>query len=216
MVGTVQALGLLLLAVLPGAVLVFSYEGRTQRILPGDGNERVLRFLLATVLIFPFVAVVAGAVYVRILHVPLDGGAAHRNRLLDPSDVSLWWTLVPVAYVGVPWGLGRLAGFLRVTREGRRARPTVQTSAWGFIVVDPRPKLVVVKLRSGTWAGGLFGDDSFSSPPESDHVDLVLESGVEVGADGAIRRHGDGMPVLTQAAVVISYADVELMTVEPT
>lgn len=220
MVGTVQAVGLLLLAVLPGAVLVVSYE-RHAGPLADDINERTLRFIVGTALIFPYAAGLAGSVYTRILHVPIGSSRdTYRNRLLEPSDVSLWWYAVPVAYVLVPWGLGRFAGLARIALRRRTVRRRTASlvpglEAWDIVFLESGPKLIAMKIRGGSWVAGVFAGNSFASAPAAKERELVLEVGVEVDERGTIQRDDDGTPLLTAASIVVAYADVELMTVQP-
>lgn len=221
MVGTFQALSLLLLTILPGAVLLFSYE-RNAGPLAGDANERALHFLIGTVLVFPYTATLAAWTYTSVLHVSVDGSQAQfTNRLEDPSDLSLGWTLLPLAYVLLPWCLGWATGKGRVSLR-RRAVKNRATSlvpgvtAWDIVFLEPGPKLISAKLRGGPWVAGVFSDSSFASAPAGKQKELVLEAGVQVDDAGQVERDDYGTPVVLPGPVVINYADVELMVVERT
>lgn len=221
MASTVQAVGLLLLTVVPGAVLTFSYE-RHAGPFAGDTNERTLRFLVATALVFPVTATIAMWTFTRVLHVPVgDPPTEYRNRLEDPSDISLWWTLVPFPYLAVPWGLGWIGGSLGVWLRKRAVARKASSlapglAAWDVVFLEPGPKLISVKLRNGPWIAGLFARNSFASGPAARHKELVLETEVEVDDVGQVRRGEDGVPIERAGTVVINYSDVELMIVERT
>lgn len=218
MVGTFQALGLLVLTVLPGAVLLFSYE-RHAGPLTGEGNDRALRFVLGTVLVFPYTALVAAWAYTRVLHV--EGPEDYfRNRLEDPVDLSPAWSLLPLAYVVVPWCVGWLAGRVRVdlrrrSVENRSTSLVPGVAAWDIVFLQPGPKLISAKLRGGPWVAGLFAAESFASSLASRHKELVLEQGVAVDARGKVERDKWGTPLARPGGIVLSYTDVELMIVEP-
>jgi Family of unknown function (DUF6338) len=221
MVGTFQALSLLLLAILPGAVLLFSYEHHAGP-LAGDANERAIRFVVGTVLVFPYTATLAAWIYTRVVHVPVDGSQDDfRNRLEHPTGISPAWTLLPLAYVLVPWCLGWLAGKGRVSLRKRavanRATSLVPgVAAWDIVFLEPGPKLISAKLRGGPWVAGVFSDSSFASASAGKHKELVLEAAVQVDDKGQIERDDTDTPILLPGAVVLNYADVELMVVERT
>jgi hypothetical protein len=221
MVGTFQALSLLLLTILPGAVLLFSYEYHAGR-LAGDANERSLRFVIGTVLVFPYTATLAAWIYTRVLHVPIVGSQDEfTNRLENPSGISPAWTFLPLAYVLVPWCLGWAAGKGRVSLRQRSVKKRATSLvpgvvAWDIVFLDPGPKLISAKLRGGPWVAGVFADESFASAPAGKEKELVLEAAVQVDDKGQIERDQTGTPILLPGAVVLNYADVELMVVERT
>lgn len=222
MVGTFQALGVVLLAIVPGAALTFSYENHAGT-LPGDTNDRLLRFLIGTALVFPFTAILGAWAYARVLHVPVpDSPGDFHNRLSHPTDLSPLWTLVPLLYIVVPWGAGVLAGkgWLWLSRKGatthRAAMIPSRLAAFHveFLRQQPGAKHVTMKLRSGEWVAGIFGDESFASPPAAREKELLLESRLAANAAGMIQRDEDNNPIQLGGAVVVKYADVELMFIE--
>jgi len=220
-VSSLQAVGLLILAIVPGAVLMFSYE-RHAGPLGSDSNDRTLRFLIGTALVFPFTATLAMWTFTHVISVPVgDPPTDHRNRLAEPSDISLWWTFVPLAYVTVPWLLGWLGGSLwvvlrRLAVAGRTSSLAPSLAAWDVVFLDPGPKLISVKLRTGPWIGGVFGGASFASAPAARQRELVLEQRVAVDTSGQIQRDEEGVPIEHFGAIVVDYSDVELMIVERT
>lgn len=221
MVSTLQAVGLLILAIVPGAVLTFSYE-RHAGPLTSDSNDRTLRFIVGTAIVFPFTATLAIWTFTHVISVPIgDPATGHRNRLSEPSDISVWWTFVPLIYITVPWMFGWLGGSLWV--ELRRRAVATRTSsfapnlaAWDVVFLDPGPKLIAVKLRNGPWIAGIFAEASFASAPAATQKELMLELRVEVDDLGQIQRDESGIPIERDGAVVVNYADVELMIVERT
>lgn len=220
-VSTLQAVGLLILTIVPGAVLTFSYE-RHAGPLAGHPNERSLRFLIGTAIVFPFTATLALWTFARVLHVPVgEPPREYRNRLADPSDVSLWWTFVPLAYVLIPWLLGRLGGSTRLALRRRTVASGTSSlapglAAWDVVFLDPGPKLISIKLRNGPWVAGIFAASSFASAPAAKEKELLLERQVGVDDSGQIQRDESGIPLQGSGAVVVHYSDVELMIVERT
>jgi Family of unknown function (DUF6338) len=221
MVGTFEALSLLVLAILPGAVLMFSYEHHAGP-LAGSPNERVVRFVVGTVLVFPYTATIAAWAYTRVFHVRVDGSRDEfANRLEHPTGLSPAWTLLPLVYVIVPWVLGWLAGKGRVWWRARAVKNQTTSlvpgvSAWDIVFLEPGPKLISAKLRGGPWVAGVFSDSSFASAPAGKQKELVLEAGVQIDEAGQIERDVYGTPTVLPGAVVLNYADVELMMVERT
>lgn len=224
MLQTLQALAVLTLAVVPGAVGTFSYE-RHAGPLPGDISERTVRFLIGTALLFPLSALIAWPVWTHVLHVKTTGGAGtvFRNRLETGEGVPILWTALPVVYVVAPWLAGLLAGRIRVAilkRSAKRAkawRTPVTLKAWDRVFLRPGPKLISVRLRDGHWVGGLFGPQSYASPLASSAKELLLEVSYEVDVEGKIVRDASGVPVEAgTASVMIQAADVDLMLVEET
>lgn len=221
MASTVQAVGLLILTVVPGAVLTFSYE-RHAGPLAGDPNERPLRFVIGTAIVFPFTATLALWTFNSLFSVPIgDPPTIRRNRVADRSDISLWWTFIPVLYIVVPWILGRVGGSSRLALRRRSIANKASSlapglAAWDVVFLDPGPKLITVKLRGGPWIGGLFAGSSFASAPAAKQKELVLELQIEVDESGRIQRDDEGVPVERSGAVVVNYSDVELMIVERT
>jgi Family of unknown function (DUF6338) len=222
MVGTFQALSILLLAILPGAVLVFSFE-RHAGAVAGDANERLVRFVIGTVVVFPCTAILAAWTYSRVVHAPIEGSPGEfTNRLEEPLGISPAWTLLPLVYVLVPWCLGWALGegvvWLRRRAVNNRTTSRVPgVAAWDIVFLAPGPKLIAAKLRGGPWIGGMFASNSFASPLASRRKELVLEAGVQIDqVSGQIERDETKTPILLPGAIVLNYADVELLVVEPT
>ena len=116
---TLQALGVFLLAVLPGAHYIWSFERVVGRW--GIGlSDRVLRFVAASA---AFLAVFFAPIYylrAEFVHHRLVDKAGHvhfENRLADASSLPGWVFLIPIAYLLIPTALGTGAG--RAVRSRR-------------------------------------------------------------------------------------------------
>lgn len=239
MIDTVEALGLTLVVVIPGAVATFGYERHVGPI-GRDGTDRVLRYIFSTALLGPFSLIMVWIVWTHVLHVESISGG-FRNRLSAGESLSPLWAFLPIPYLLVPWVAGSIAGTARnmyfesivdekrSERVGRPPTPTtrlvrrlglssrhtvpINLTGWDVLFLDCGPKLVAVRLKDGVWIAGVFGPSSFSSPPSASTRELVLESRVEVGNDGIIPLDELDTPNELGGAVRVTVADVDLLIV---
>jgi hypothetical protein len=219
MPSTLQALGIVLLAVLPGALATLAYErhrpGRTV-----DSAERVVRFVGVTLLVSPIAFLLAYPVWREVLHRPAlaaDGRRIYVNDLAN-GDASKWWSLVVVAYVVIPVLLGLLAGAVvkaYVEQKPERIKRSLgaNLTAWDVIFLEGGPIVIAARLRSDVWVAGLFGSRSYASAPAVKNKELLLEEEYEVDADGRVDRDADGVPVPKGGSVLICWSDVEVFNV---
>jgi hypothetical protein len=175
---TLQAIGVLTLALLPGALYTWSFE---QQAGPwGAGlSDRVLRFIGASAV---FQAVLAPATYELWGHYVKSGTIAAGKAL------PIWLWLVLLGYVGVPLLAGRIVGVGTLRRKawasfitGRTPAPT----AWDHVFsTGGLEAWVRIKLTDGTWIGGAYtsGPRSLRSYAAGypEHRDLYLAWTAEV------------------------------------
>jgi hypothetical protein len=93
---TLQALGVLVIALLPGALYVWAFERQVGRW--GIGlSDRALRFI-------------GGSAMFHAAAAPLSYGlwADHWDAVRSARPVSWWLWLVPMLYVALPWAGGAL------------------------------------------------------------------------------------------------------------
>ena len=147
MVSSFQALAVAIVALLPGALYIWSFERQVGRW--GIGlSDRLLRFVGVSAL---FHAVVAPLTYWF--------WATHWSTVRAGDPLSRWFWLVPVGYIGVPIALGSLVG--RGVRGGWRwtqlvTGPTPAPRAWDELFQGNPSGWVRLRLKSGTWIGGAF------------------------------------------------------------
>lgn len=181
---TVVQLALLVLLVLPGVTYQFVRERRRGPV-PGerDLGERVLRAIVASIVLDALYAVVAGPALVRLAQGTGGGwdGFVERPRVVGSVAVVLFLVVPAAAALAVSL----------VDRRRRNARFLRTPSAWDHAFRDREPCFVRVRLKDGNWAGGWYGDRSYaSSYPHP--AELYLESARVMGTDGSFgaRVHG--------------------------
>ncbi|MEU2961209.1 DUF6338 family protein [Streptomyces albidoflavus] len=181
---TVLQLALLVLVVLPGAVYQFLRE-RFRGPVPGerDLGERVLRAVVASVILDSLYVLVAGPQMVRLVR--NGGGAgwdvvAERPRLASLVALALF-VLVPAAAAG---------GVSAWERRRLRARYRSTPTAWDHMFLSHGSCFVRARLTDGTWVGGWYGNASYATsypqPPE-----LFLESAWRMNQDGSFDSRTD-------------------------
>ncbi|MDT0268241.1 DUF6338 family protein [Streptomyces sp. DSM 44915] len=198
---TVVQLALLALAVLPGAVYQFLRE-RFRGPVPGERElgERVLRALVASILLDAVYALLAGPALLRLLR-----GADGRgwDGVLERPRMAGLWALVLL--IAVP----ALAAGLVSWRERRRwaARFQGTPTAWDHMFRARGSCFVRIRLKDGRWVGGWYGGRSYASsyphPPE-----IFLESAWRMRADGGFERrvaHTAGLRVLGEDMDVLEF-----------
>ena len=151
---TFQALAVTVVALLPGALYVWSFE----RIVGSWGaglSDRVLRFVGFSALFqLVFVPLAASSVreYVR------SGEMAGREL-----PASIW--LLAVAYVIVPMAAGTLVGWGTVKRSWWArllAGPSPAPRAWDHLFGSRPDGWIRLRLRSGTWVAGAYSSGARS------------------------------------------------------
>jgi hypothetical protein len=190
---TLEALGVFLLAVLPGAVYIWSFERVVGRW--GIGlSDRVLRFIAASAVFLalffaPLYFLRADYVHHRI--VDKSGHVHYEDRLADARSVPWWLFLVPAGYLLLPAALGTAAG--RAVRAqpgfwrgvgrvvaGRDPAPR----AWDYLFSSEPAAAVRMKLKSdGPWLGGFFGAESYAAGYPEEPQDLYLEETFAMNQD---------------------------------
>ena len=210
-ISTFQALAVALLALLPGASYTFAYE----RVVGGFGvslSDRLVRFLAASAL---FAALFSG-----------PGMLLYRNFVasgqLGRGDVNaVLFELVVLAYVVVPTAVGSFVGYGQKNRWqwitlliGDSPEPR----AWDYLWRPGVEGVVRVKLKSGSWLGGVFGTTvsgqrSYAAGyPEKE--DLYLSLQVKVDAmTGEFEQDLDGGPVPVEGAsgLLLRWEEIEYL-----
>lgn len=202
MIATFQALAVALLAVLPGALYVFSYE----RLVGSFGvalADRVVRFLGASAV---FVGVFSGPAY-RIYKSWIVTGALYRGDVKP-----LWVELTAVAYLAAPIVCGSVVGHGQV--KGWRwvrflAGAAPEPRAWDFTWNGRTRAVVRLRLKSGRWIAGVFGDFGTSRSyaagyPEEGDLLLARQLRVNPKTGEYVRKGGE--PEIMDAGILVRWA----------
>jgi len=196
---TIVQVVIVLLLVLPGVVYQFVRE-RTHGLVPAhkDLGERILRAVTAGIVLDTFYVLLAGPWLVRLLQGQQRGwfhAAADRPRAVALAALLLL-ILLPA---GAAWLVSRLHA--RGSRSSFEPTPT----AWDSAFRQRGHSLVRLRLKSGSWVGGWYGERSFaSSYPES--ADLYLQTAWAVSRTGWLER-----PLEHSGGIYIRMDDVEFL-----
>jgi hypothetical protein len=211
--GTIQALLVLVLASLPGALYTWAFE---QQAGPwGVGlADRVLRFVGASAV---FHALLAPATY-GLWRNYVEPGTVEHGRPLP------WWLwLIPIGYVAVPLVAGRLVGLGAANRQpwarfitGRAPAPT----AWDHVFSTAGLEAWVrIKLTDGTWIGGAYAQGPASlrsyAAGYPEHRDIYLAWTAVVDATtGEFEPGADGRIQLQPAGALIRAERIDYCLIE--
>lgn len=207
---TFQALAVSLLALLPGASYTFAYE----RLAGAYGvslADRLIRFLAASAI---FHALFSGP---ELLLYRAWIGSGDLSR----GDVNPWLLeAIAIAYVLLPTAAGSLVGYGRRQRwrwVGALTGTSPEPRAWDHVWTQPGRTLVVrLKLKSGPWLAGFFGNvegapQSYAAGyPEVADLFLSVQVQVEPGS-GEFITDDDGSfkPVEGRTSLLIRWDEVE-------
>jgi hypothetical protein len=219
---TLEALGVFLLAVLPGALFIWAVErdvGRWGVRL----SDRILRFIAASAI---FQVLFLGPLYLlrsEYWHheITAPGGEMRfENRIADGDALPWWLFLTPIVYLGLPIAAGTLAA--RAARSSSRA---AEVATWVAMGADPEPRawdylfwkgpsgFVRLRLKGEpphTWVGGLFGANSYAAGYPETPQDLWLEKTYVVQEDGEFATE-NGNFVETVGGLLVRWDDVDLL-----
>lgn len=196
MPATVEALAMVVLAVVPGALYTWALEREAGRWGIGLA-DRALRFIGMSVVLHAVLLYGWYELWRSYLHVPQPGpggSTVFRNLVWEGADLPAWVWLLAVAYVALPLTLGTVAG-LSVHRWPRVARVLVGRDpaprAWDHLF-SPRPGGVVrLRLKAGGYVGGRFGKRSYAAGYPEEPQDLYLERTYAMDDDGSFTEGGD-------------------------
>ena len=205
---TFQAMVVVIVALLPGALYTWSFE----RLVGAWGvglADRVLRFVGVSAV---FQAAIAPLTVWMWRTYILTG------RLRDGElPVALW--LAPLLYVIIPIALGVIVG--RGTVNERRwskafTGPSPAPRAWDHLFARRPDGWVRLRLKSGVWLGGAFtsageGLDSYAAG-YPDEQDLFLAEAYSVDPEsGEFELDANGDVVPTGSGILVRWAEVEYL-----
>ena len=205
---TFEGLAVVLLALLPGALYVWSFE----RLVGSWGiglSDRILRFVgfsaLFLVLFAPLVALAAGR-YVR--------------AGWEPREFSIGLWLAVAAYVAIPIAAGWIVGSATVRRRGWTrfiTGPAPAPRAWDHLFGSRPDGWIRLRLRSGVWVGGVFstGADGRLGSYASGYPyerELFLHEIVLVDPDtGTFEFDERGAVKVVESGLLIRWEEVEYL-----
>jgi uncharacterized protein DUF6338 len=206
---TIDALAVLVVALLPGALYTWSFERMVGRWGIGF-SDRLLRFIGISTVLHALVAPVTYTLWRDYLREDAQPGI---------NALPLWMWGVAILYVGVPSALGALVahGF-REDWKGLRALmgSSPAPTAWDAIFAGNPAGWVLMRMKSGRWIGGEYAAGSYAGGyPEP--ADLFLSKEFHVDQEvGDFVPGQDGQPLPVGYGVLVRWDDVEYLQVTPT
>jgi hypothetical protein len=207
MPGTLQGLALALIAILPGALYVWSYERQAGQWRVGS-PDRLLNFLGVSVVLHTIAAPATFWVWRHYWHTGDLQAASHVPW--DAYGVLGLYLVVP-AILGFLVGLGTRHRIRIIQRVHERTPPR----AWDFLFDQPFDGWLRIKTKSGAWIGGAVTKDSWVSthPSEGDLLLTVVSVDPTTGewtetADGKVK-------VLEGSQVLVRWNEIEYLQVDP-
>lgn len=208
MIGTLQAALATVVALLPGAAFLWSFENRVGR-WGIDLPDRLIRFVAGSAVVHLALAPMTYALWrTQLASGSLDAG--------DTLPLHVWAGLW--AYLLVPVVFGLLVG-TGIRREWRwitfvtGAAPAPR--AWDHLFWQRPVGWVRVKLKSGAWLGGAFTQEADGRSYASGYPhggDLYLVRTVRVDPDtGAFLYDEDGRLQLMEAGILVRWEEMEFL-----
>jgi hypothetical protein len=210
---TFAALGVVILAILPGAAYTFAYESRAGA-FNLSAPDRIVRFLAVSAIFHTLAAPLTYYVYSATIH---TGSLADGE--LNPFVVQA----ISIAYIGVPVAVGLFVGtgqrkkwhgFKRFTPKAPEPR------AWDYLFRKDMSALVRIKLKSGIWLAGIFGqfgdDDRAYASCYPEDGDLYLARGVQIHPDtGILGDAGGGQLIWKESGFLVRWNEIEYLEITP-
>jgi hypothetical protein len=207
---TFQAIAVLALAVLPGAVAVWAFE-RTAGRWSTETSDRVLRFAGVSAAFLAILSPLAYYLYATKV----------RNRYLaEGRPLSWWFWLGALAYVLIPYAMGRLLG--TGAKDGwpwlrALVGPQPVPRAWDYAFLDDRTGWIRLRLKDpprwviGAWGKLPDGRESFASPfPQPQELYLVRT--VRCNPDtGDFLYEAGGEPIWLSEGFLVRWDEVQYL-----
>jgi len=212
---TLEALLVLIIGILPGALHVWASERESGRW--GIGlSDRVLRFVGATAIyqaIFGYPVYLAWQHFIHHRVLDASGRVVFVNRITQGGAPGWAWIL-PALYVAIPLAIGTVSGMSsqrwpRLSRIllGRDPAPR----AWDYLLSSRPVGVIRARLKSeGRWIGGWFGPESYAAGYPEELQDLFLQRTYVVLADGTFAEGNSPQGYQeTGSALLVRWEDIE-------
>lgn len=206
MASSLQALTVLVVALLPGALFVWGFERNAGRY--GIGlKDRALRLVGTSA---AFLALFASALYWLY--------ARYWGSLVSGEALPAWLSLVPIVYVAVPGILGWIVG-VHVRRGTSWARaligPDRAPRSWDHLFQDRAPGLIRCRMKSGSWVGGIYAEVEGVRPYASGYPEiqeLYLTRSLQIDPeDGRFVLDEDNQLIRGSGGLLMRWEEIELM-----
>jgi Family of unknown function (DUF6338) len=204
---TFQALAVLVLALLPGALYVWAFE-RQAGAWGARLTDRVLRFVEVSAILHALFAPLTYWLWITFI----------RSGRLSTGDVPLWLWVFPVLYVGMPILGGSLVG-MGTRRNAYWTKlftgPEPAPRAWDHLFGARPDGWVLLRMKSGAWIGGAYARidanrTSYAAGYPEDQ-DLYLVQRADVDSSGQFVYGDDGRPVLRGSGILVRWSEVEYL-----
>lgn len=203
---SLEAVAALLIALVPGALYIWSFERMAGRWGVGL-SDRVLRFLGVSAVIH---STLAPASYLLWASTWPSIAAGRSNPL--------WLWLIAAMYVVTPLGIGTLVGEATRRRFGWTrwiTGPDPAPRAWDYLFQGERDGWVRIKLKSGPWIGGAYansGDLRSYSAGYPEQQDIFVARGADLDPEtGEFRVNDDGEVRIGQGGLLVRWEEVEYL-----
>jgi hypothetical protein len=218
MVGTLEALLVVLVAVLPGAVYTIALENRGAGwVWPrSDTGSQIIRFIGASAV---FHAIFAPVTYWAYQHLIVT------RALSSGTHVELYWWPILLGYLLIPYAWGEITIRARRSSDddscllmrtlkrfvGLYAASAPEPRAWDWFFSKPGLKGTVrLQLTTGEWKVGYWGDSYASSYVEDGDLYMAVQYALD-DEDGALvlDDSGDMQPLGT--GLLIRWSEVRYL-----
>ena len=209
MPSTFQALAVLVVALLPGAIYIWSFERLVGRWGAGLA-DRVFRFIGSSA-IFQALGAPVTFWFWDQQWPQLQAGEG------DPS----WWLwALAVAYVAIPMAAG--SGVGAATRRGYKLAsvftgPDPAPRAWDYLFQGQKDGWVRMRLKSGSWLGGAYatgtsGLKSYSAGyPEAQDLYLATAVALDDATGAFLLDPVSGDPQVTGGGLLVRWDEIEYL-----
>lgn len=206
---TLEALAVLVLALLPGALYTWAFERSVGRWGIGF-SDRLFRFIGISAFLHALAAPATYAIWRDYLREDAQPGL---------NNLPGWMWGAALLYVAVPSALGYLVAF-GYQRQWKPIRAVMGSSApptaWDAIFSGNPAGWVLMRLQSGRWIGGEYAKGSYAGGyPEPADLFLSKECWVDQEVEDFIRG-ADGLPIPNAFGVLVRWEEVEYLQVTPT
>lgn len=204
---SLESAGVIVLAVLPGALYTWAFERLVGRWGVGL-SDRLLRFAGGSAIFHAVTAPFTYWLWVTFWR---------SSRVPDGASLPLQVWLVPLFYVGIPVALGTIAA-LGHRAEKPWARLLTGSDpaprAWDYLFQGHPDGWIRCRMKSGVWIGGAFADSNgrrsyVAGYPEP--ADLYLAQAVDVDPETGEFRLVDGAPSLADSGLLLRWEEVEYL-----
>ena len=206
MASSLQALTVLVVALLPGAFFVWGLERNAGRF--GIGlRDRTLRLVGTSAV---FLAVFSWVLYWLY--------ANYWDEFVAGKSLPFWLLFAPIIYIVLPGALGWFVG-IGVRHGASWARILVGSyrapRAWDHLFEDREPGLIRCRMKSGSWVGGLYSAIGDRRPYASGYPEiqeLYLARSLEIDPeDGTFKYDENDEPIRGAGGLLMRWEEIELM-----